>query len=120
MKQVELYPPFHNAENSTIGEVKKGIGHKIITTRSPKKLWDKCLEFECYIIYNTAHGIYMICVEVPKILMSGETCDISQFFELGWYEWIYFIDNSFQLTDEKLVLGRCLGQVLILSQPFTC
>ena len=52
MKQVELYSPCHNTAKSTIGDMKKGASNKIINTRSPKKLWDNCLELKGYIRSN--------------------------------------------------------------------
>ena len=70
--------------------LKKGAGRKMIKKRSPKKLWDDCLELEGYIRSNTAHDIFMLNGEVPETIMSGETSDISQFCEFEWYDWVYF------------------------------
>ena len=62
----------------------------MIKRRSPKKLWDDCLELEGYIRSNTAHDIFMLNGEVPETIMSGKTSDISQFCEFEWYDWVYF------------------------------
>ena len=41
--------------------------------------------------------------------MSGETADISEFAEHGWYNWIKFRDTTVAYPEIKLVLGRYLG-----------
>ena len=54
---------------------------------------------------NTAHEIYKFDGEVPKTVMSGKTSDISQFFELEWFEWVMFRDEPALLLDDVLKLG---------------
>ena len=49
-----------------------------------------CLEIESYISSNTAHGIYKLDKKVPKMIISGETYEISQFYEFEWFEWVLF------------------------------
>ena len=63
---------------------KKGAGCKLIQSRAPNQLWDNCLELEVYIRSNGAYG------DVPKMVMSGETYDVSQFFNIEWFEWVLF------------------------------
>ena len=104
---------------STVRDLNKGAGHKMIKKISPKKLWNNCLELEAYSRSNSAHGIYMLHGELPKTVMSGETYDISQFCGLGWYGWIYFRDNAVQFLDENIVLGRYLGPSIDISPAFT-
>ena len=47
-----------------------------------KVLCDDCLELEAYIRSNTANNIYKLDRDVPKMVMPGETSDISQLCEL--------------------------------------
>ena len=70
--------------------LKKEAGHKLLWSRTPKHLWDDCLELEAYIRSNTAHDIYILDEMVPKTVMSGKISDISQLCELEWFEWICF------------------------------
>ena len=86
LKQIKPYSPWQNAAEGAIRELKKGAGRKMIKRRSPKKLWDDCLELEGYIRSNTAHDIFMLNGEVPETIMLGETSDISQFCEFEWYD----------------------------------
>ena len=61
----------------------------------------------------------MLRREVKKICMSCENSYISQFFELGWYDWIYLIDNAVQFPYEKLVLGRHLRPIIDIGSTIT-
>ena len=119
LKQTEPYSPWQNAAEGGIREVKKGAGRKMIKQRSPKKLWDDCLELEGYIRSNTAHDIFMLDGEVPETIMSGETSDISQFCEFEWYEWVYFRDAAVSFPEDKLVLGRYLGPSIDIGPALT-
>ena len=48
------------------------------------------MELEAYIRSNAAHEIYKLDQEVPKMVMSGKTSDISQFYEIKWFKWVLF------------------------------
>ena len=91
----------------------------MIKTTSPKKLWDYCFKLKDYIRYNNVHDIYMLHMEVPKTVMYGENSDISKFGELGGYEWIYYRENAFQLTDENILLGRYLVPSIDIGPALT-
>ena len=58
LKQLEPYTPWSNAAEREIKELKKGVAHNLLHSRSPKCLWDVCLEFEAYIRSNKAHENY--------------------------------------------------------------
>jgi hypothetical protein len=63
----------------------------MIKTRSPKSLWDHCLELEAYVCSCTSNDIYMTAGQVPEIIMTGNTTDISHIAEFGWYTWVMFV-----------------------------
>ena len=109
VKQTEPYSPWQNAAEATIKELKKGTGRKMIRTGSPKVLWDDWLELEAEIQSTTASNIFRLEGEVPKTVMNGETTNITQLCEFGWYDWVYFRDNAVTYPDDKWVLGRWLG-----------
>ena len=90
LRQLEPYTPWSNAAEREIKDLKKGASHKLLWFRAPKHLWDDCLELEAYIRSNTAHEIYKLDGEVPKMVMSGETSNISQFCKLEWFKWVMF------------------------------
>jgi hypothetical protein len=109
MKQTEPYSPWQNA-----------AGRKMVKTQTPKKLWDDCLEMESLIQSNTAHDIvYELGGEVPETIMSGETSDISQLCELGWYEWCKFRDVTAPFPQDKMKLGRYLGPSVDIGPAMT-
>ena len=66
LKQLEPFTSWSNAAEREIKELKKGASHKLLQSRSPKCLWDKCFELEAYIRSTTAHDIYKLDGEVPK------------------------------------------------------
>ena len=49
------------------------MGHNLLRSRTPKHLWDDCLELETYVRSNTAHEIHKLDGDIPKAVMSGET-----------------------------------------------
>jgi len=109
LKHTEPYTPWSNAAEGTIRELKRGVAHKMCATRCPKALWDDCLELEAFIRSNTASASYRLQGEVPETLISGETADISEIAEFGWYQWGMFRDSSQPFPDERFILGRYLG-----------
>ena len=56
----------------------------------PKKLWGNCLELESFICSHMTFNIFDVNDKVPQTVMSGETSDISQFCEHGWYDLVEF------------------------------
>ena len=109
IRQTEPDSPWQNAAESAIREVKRGAGRKQSKMRSPKVLWDHCLELEGYIRSHTALKSYELQGEVPETIVSGQTADISPFVEHGWYEWVKFWDNHAAFPDPREVYGRWLG-----------
>ena len=79
LKQMEPFTPWSNEAKKEMKNLKKGSGRKLIKSGTPKRLWDDCLELDSYVRSNTAHGIYKLDGEVPEMIMSGKTLDISQF-----------------------------------------
>ena len=78
----------------------------MIRTSSPKVLWDDCLELEAKIQSSTASNIFELEGEVPKTAMNGETTNITQLCEFGWYDCVYFHDNAVTYPNDKWVLGQ--------------
>ena len=91
----------------------------MVRSRSPKKLWDHCLEREAYIRSLTAHDIYRLNGQVPETVVSGDTADISQFALFGWFEWVMFRDTAMTFPDDKMVLGRDLGPAIDIGPAMT-
>ena len=75
----------------------------------PERLWDYCAELKAKIRCHTAHDIPTLNGKVPKTVVTGNTEDISELVEFGWYQWIYYRDatTSFPLPGEEV--GKYLG-----------
>ena len=110
VKQTEPYTPWSNTAEAAIREVKRGAGHKMAKTQTPSKLWDHCLELEGYIRSHTAINSFELQGQVPEMVLSGQTADISPFVELPWYGWVYYWDSKAQYPESKEKLGRWLGR----------
>jgi hypothetical protein len=107
--QVEPYTPHSNQAEVAIRELKKSTRRKMVSAKSPKRLWDDCVELEAEIKSHTALAGYHHQGEVPATLLTGETSDISRIAEFGWYQWIYWFDQKAAFPDPKKTLGRYLG-----------
>ena len=62
----------------------------MMNNKSPKVLWDHCLEFELSFRSHTVNGIFELNGEVPQTHMTGGTEDLSEFAEFEWYDWVMF------------------------------
>jgi hypothetical protein len=84
----------------------------MIKTGSPKCLWDHCLKIEAYVRSCTSNDLYMTAGQVPETIMTGNTTNISQIAEFGWYDWVVFCENKPSFPDDKLILGCYLGPAI--------
>ena len=78
----------------------------MVKKKVPKRLWDYGLRWVCEIqnrTSNTARGLDGRC---PLERMTGESVDISEYLDFGFYDWIWFKENA-GLGETKL--GRWLG-----------
>jgi hypothetical protein len=96
------------AENG-VRELKKSSARQMLLKHSPKRLWDDCLEFQAFIKSHMACNHYELKGECPETMLSGETADILEFAEYGWYDWVKFRDTTVPYPEDKLILGRYLG-----------
>ena len=51
--------------------------------------------------------------------MTGQTADISQLFELGWYEWVKYYESATSFPNDKMSLGRYLGPSIDIGPAMT-
>ncbi len=119
VKQTEPESPWQNAAEGGIREVKRGAGRKMSRKRSPRKLWDHCLELEGYIRSHTALDQYDLQGQIPETIVSGQISDISPFIECEWYEWVKFYDQGASYPKDKEVYGRWLGPAIDIGPAMT-
>ncbi len=118
-KITEPFSPWQNAAECRIKDLKKGTGRKLLLTNTPRRLWDDCLEYEASIRSHTAHDIFKLDGEVPETIMSSKTANISQFYELGWNEWVKFHSTTISFPEDSLVLGKYLGPSIDIGPVMT-
>ena len=109
VKQLEPYTPWSNAAEGAIRELKRGTGRHMVATRSPKVLWDHCLEWYALVRSATCNSNFELAGQVPETIMKGETYDISLLAGYGWYDWVYYFDSAASYPEDKEKLGRYLG-----------
>lgn len=119
LRVTEPYSPWQQAAEGCIREIKRGSSRKMISTGSPKPLWDHCLELEALVRSCTCNDIYMTAGQVPETIMTGSTADISHIAEFGWYDWVMYRDNVPSYPDDKLILGRYLGPATDIGSALT-
>jgi hypothetical protein len=105
----EPYSPWQNTCEREIREVKKGVARTLVGTKAPIRTWDRCMEWESAVRSLTALDIYQLNGRVPHALISGETPDISQHCEFGFWQWVMFRDNTAHWPEPPLSLGKYLG-----------
>ena len=102
----EPYRPNHNFAEGVIREIRRKWFRVMVRKNVPQRLWDYGLQWVCDIqnrTANTARGLDGRC---PLERITGETVDISEYLDFGFYDWVWFRDNA-GLGETKL--GRWLG-----------
>jgi len=98
----EPYSPWQQAAEGCICKVKRGSSCKMISTGSPRPLWDHCLELKALVRSCTCNDIYMTAGQVPETIMTGLTADISHIAEFGWYDWVMYRDNVLSVLSGRV------------------
>jgi hypothetical protein len=65
------------------------------------------------------NDIYMTAGQVPEIIMTGNTADISHIAEFGCYDWVMFYDTKPSYLDDRLLLGHYLGPAINTESALT-
>jgi hypothetical protein len=72
----------------------------------PKRLWDYGIVWVCEIMQRTTSSSIYADGRTPLEIITGETPDISEYLDFGFYDWVYYRDNA-GLGETHL--GRFLG-----------
>ena len=108
-RHTESYSHWSNYCEVAIKEAKLDVDRDLRKSKFPKKLWNDCLKCQAYIISFTTHSIFVLQDEVPEILGSGETTDISEFAPFKQYDWVKYRDGQVVQPDNNYVLAKYLG-----------
>jgi len=60
----------------------------------------------------------MTAGQVPETIMTGNTADISQVCQFGWYDWVMYYDHT-TFPDDKALLGQYLGPAIDVGSMLT-
>jgi ABC-type antimicrobial peptide transport system permease subunit len=60
----------------------------------------------------------MTAGQMPETIMTGDTADMSQICQFGWYDWVMYYDNA-TLPDNRALLGRYLGPAIDVGSMLT-
>ena len=120
-RQTEPYSPWQQAAEGVIRELKRASSRLMMQSRSPKVLWDHCIELAALIRSHTASNVYSAAGEVPETTLKGGTADtdISILCQFGWYDWVMFRDNLPSYPDDSIILGRYLGPAMEVGSAHT-
>ena len=102
----QTYRPNQNPCETVIRELRKRWYRGIFRTNCPRALWNYGLPHFAKLMQVTASNAAGLNGKTPLGDLTGETPDISQYLDFGWYDWVWFKENA-GLDVQKL--GRFLG-----------
>lgn len=102
----EPYRPNHNFAEGVIREIRKKWFRVMVRKNVPQRLWDFGLQWVCDIQNRTSNHARGLNGRCPLEKITGETVDISEYLDFGFYDWVWFRENA-GLGETKL--GRWLG-----------
>ena len=77
IRQTDTYSAWQNDAEDGIRALKQNGSRTMVATRTPKKLWDHCYEWQAKVLSHTARGFYKLHSQVPETNLTGQTSDIS-------------------------------------------
>ena len=102
----EPYRPNHNFAEGVIREVRKKWFRIMVRKNVPQRLWDYGLQWVCDIQNRTSNSSRGLDGRCPLERITGETVDISEYLDFGFYDWVWYRENA-GLGETKV--GRWLG-----------
>ena len=102
----EPHRPQQNRAESLIREVKRRWFWQMTNKPVPKRLWDYGTVWICEVMSLTANSNFALEGQTPLEQLTGETPDISEYLDFGFYDWIWYKDNA-GVGDN--MFGRWLG-----------
>jgi hypothetical protein len=106
---VEPYSPWQNRAEGEIREVKRQVARIMAATNASKRLWDYCVEYACELRCRTARPLWKLKGRTPYEVVTGDTPDISEWLEFGWYDPVFYRNPGAFPANEPAQVGRWLG-----------
>ena len=95
-----------NPVEGVIRELRKRWYREVFRTYCPRRLWSYGYPFVAKIMQLTASNAGKLQGRTPLEYMTGETPDISEYLDFGWYDRVWYKENA-GLGETKI--GRFLG-----------
>jgi hypothetical protein len=95
-----------NPAEGVIREARKKWFRIMVKKQVPKRLWDYGLKWVCQVMQRTSNTVFSLDGRTPIEEVTGETPDISEYLDFGFYEFVWFKENA-GLGENQL--GRWLG-----------
>ncbi len=102
----EPHRPNHNFAEGVIREIRRKRFRVMVRKSVPQRLWDYGLQWVCDIQNRTANSARGLDGRCPLERITGETVDISEYLDFGFYDWVWNRENA-GLGETKR--GRWLG-----------
>lgn len=102
----ELYWPEQNATEGVIRELHKKWFCIMVKKKVPKRLWDYVIRWVAEILQYSANSCYSRAGRSPIEKLSGETPDISEYLNFGFYDFVRYKDKPGVIED---LFGCWLG-----------
>ena len=77
-----------------VGLFKEAVRKDMLQENSPFVFWDYCAERRAAITNMTTKDLFQLHGQTPHFSTFGEERDISNIFQFGWYEWVYFRETT--------------------------
>ena len=90
----EPHRPQQNQAEMVIQEIKKRWFCQMVKHKVPKQLWDNSIVWACEIMLLTSNSSFCLDGRAPREHVTGETPNISEYLDFGFYDWVWYKDNA--------------------------
>ena len=98
--------PQQNPAEGTIREIRKKWFRVMHAKSVPSRFWDYGVCWVCEVLQRTVSSSRYADGRTPLEIITGETPDISEYLDFGFYDWVFFKENAGM---GPVALGRFLG-----------
>jgi len=105
-RQTQAHRPNQNPAETVIRELRKKWYRSMFKSNCPKALWTYGLPHFAKLMQVTATKAAGLAGLTPLGYLTGETPDISQYLDFGFYDWVWYKEN---VGLDVPRLGRFLG-----------
>ena len=102
----EAHRPQQNPAEGIIREIRKKWFRLKAKKNIHERLWDYAIVWICEILRQTVSFSRYADKRTPIEILTGETPDISEYLDFGFYDWVVFKENAGM---GETLLGRFIG-----------